>query len=98
MAGIKVLPHTCTRKSGKNNKKAGWNEYCREKKDIALFWHAKWKEEGSQHNTFSAHMRNKTRLQYHYAIRSIDKHNNAIKSERMAQNCIKDKRDMWREA
>ena len=68
------------------------------KKEIALFWHVKWKEEGSQHNTFVAHMRSKTRLQYHYAVRRIDNNNNTLKSERMAANCIKDKRDMWSEA
>ena len=97
-AGKKALPHTGKKKSRENNKKAGWNEYCRDKKEIALFWHVKWKNEGSQHNTFVAHMRNKARLQYHYAIRRIDKNNNALKSERMAENCIKGKRDMWEEA
>ena len=43
-------------------------------------------------------MRNKTRLQYHYAVRRIDKNNNAIKSERMDQSCLSNKRDMWQEA
>ena len=60
--------------------------------------HDAWKNEGRKYNTFVAHMRRKSRLEYHYAIRCIDKNNDAIRSERMAQNCIKNKKNMWEEA
>ena len=36
-AGKKALPHTSTRKSGKNNKKTCWFEYYRKNKYIAFF-------------------------------------------------------------
>ena len=97
IAGQRVLPHTGSKKNN-NNRKAGWNEYCREKKEKALYWHEVWKNEGRKHNTFAAHMRRKSRLEYHYAVCCIDRNNDAIKSERMAQNCIKNKKNMWEEA
>ena len=98
VAGQQAVPHTGGTEARKSNTKPGWNEYCREKKDLALFWHEKWKNEGRLHNTFAAHMRRKSRLQYHYAIRKIDLNSDALKSERMAKNCIDNKKDMWKEA
>ena len=97
VAGQMTIPHIGT-KNKDNNQKAGWNEYCREKKEESLYWHRAWKIEGSKHNTFLAHMRIKSRLQYHYAVRCIDKNRDAIKSEKMAQNCIKNRKNMWDEA
>ena len=79
VAGQQAVPHTGGTEARKSNTKPGWNEYCREKKDLALFWHEKWKNEGRLHNTFAAHMRRKSRLQYHYAIRKIDLNSDALR-------------------
>ena len=68
-ASKQVVPTTSSNIGRKSNKvKPGWNEYCKEKRDIAMYWHGVWKREGRPHNTFSSIMRRKSRLQYHYVI------------------------------
>ena len=83
-AGYESLPMTgkSTEGSHKSNTKPGWNEYCKDKKEIALYWHHQWVMEGRPHNTFNAIMRRKSRLQYHYSVKCIQKNVNLIKSEK----------------
>ena len=64
LAGQKVIPSTGSNTGRAPNKvKPGWNEYCKEKRDIAMYWHEEWKKEGRLHNTFFSNMRKKSRLQ-----------------------------------
>ena len=43
-AGSESLPMTgkSANASHKSNTKPGWNEYCKDKKEIALYWHHQW--------------------------------------------------------
>ena len=63
-----------------------------------MYWHDMWKREGRPHNSFSSYMRRKTRLQYHYAVRCIDKNKDAIRSAKMAENSLNNNKDLWVEA
>ena len=81
-AGKKVIPTTSKKGSGEQKiAKPGWNDYCREKREIAMYWHELWKSEGRPHNTFSSIMRRKSRLQYHYAVKCIVKNKDSIKKK-----------------
>ena len=67
LAGQISIPHTSS-KGKQSNKKAGWNEYCREKKEKSLYWHEAWKNEGRKHNTCVAHITRKSRFEYHCIV------------------------------
>ena len=97
VSGQKVLPVTGQKSSNKQKAKAGWNEYVKDKREVALFWHETWKNEGRPHNSYSAIMRCKTRLQYHYAIKCIEKNENIIKSNNMADRFIKKPQKAWKD-
>ena len=58
-AGYSSFPVTENNKpcSKKKNIKAGWNDFCRDKKEIALHWHHMWVNEGRPHHSFNATMR-----------------------------------------
>ena len=73
----------------KNNIKAGWNDFCKEKKEIALYWHHKWVNEGRLHNSFNTIMRKKSRSQYHYSVKCIQKNEDLIKSEKIASTSFR---------
>ena len=92
-----VLPATGKSQSNEQKKKAGWNDYVKEKREVAMYWHTKWKHEGSPVNSFTAVMRRKTRLQYHYAIKCIEKNKNIIKSNNMARKFIEKPNKAWKE-
>ena len=99
LAGQKVIPSTVSNTGISPSKvKPGWNKYCKEKRDIDMYWHEEWKKEGRLHNTFFSNMRNKSRLQYHYAIRCIEKNKDAIISANMAKSGLENKKDLWTEA
>ena len=85
LAGQKVISTTGSNAGRRPSQvKPGWNEYCKEKRDIAMYWHKEWIMEGRLHNTFKSTMRIKSRLQYHYTIRCIQKNKEAIISANMA--------------
>ena len=98
-AGQKVIPTTVSNTGRRESQvKPGWNEYCKEKREIAMYWHKEWIKEGRRHNTFKSSMRIKSRLQYHYAIRCIEKNKDAIISANMAKSSLANKKDLWLEA
>ena len=94
-AGQKVLPRTSKYNSNKRKTKAGWDEYVKEKQVTAMSWHKQWKDEGCPKNTYTAIMRRKTRLQYHYAIKCIEKNENIIKSNNMAKKFLEKPKKAW---
>ena len=97
-AGQKSLPilGTTNVNGNKHNVRPGWNDYCRDKKELALFWHNKWKDEGKPHNSYSAVMRRVSRLQYHYSVRCIEKNKDIIKSNKMITQFMSDPRNAWK--
>ena len=93
-----VLPKTKDN-SSKNNIVAGWSEYVKEHKDMALFWHREWVDKGRPPQGMIAYNRRKTRAKYHYAIKFVNKEKNRIISNRMAQAISEnDNRNLWNEA
>jgi len=77
---------------------AGWDEYVADKKEIALLFHWLWKDAGKPRNGYLAHERRRTRAQYHYAICTLKKYQDALKSESMAQSMTNgNMRDFWKE-
>ena len=96
-----VLPSTGASKSNNGTKTPipGWNEHVAVKKGIALDWHWRWVYAGKPHIGQLSYMRRVTRLQYHYAVRAVKKHENVLRSERMIQNCVNNNnRQFWKEA
>ena len=96
LSGQKSLPVTgkC-RMNDDRNRRIGWNEYCKEKRETAIMWHNKWKEEGRPHNSFSAVMRRVSRLQFHYSVKCIDKNKDIIRSNMIASQFISDPKNAW---
>lgn len=99
-AGHRSLPTIGneTETSYKKNVKAGWNDFCRDKKEIALYWHHRWKNDGKPSNSLSATMRRKTRMQYHYSVRCIEKNKDIIKADKMASKKSSNRNGLWKEA
>ena len=62
----------------------GFNEFVKERKDGALFWHWLWKDMGKPRTGRCADMRRVTRAQYHYAIRIVQKNESQLRSEKMS--------------
>ena len=94
----KVLPKTSIN-TRKNNIVAGWNEYVREHKDEALYRHQIWVDNGKPSQGEIAFNRRRTRAKYHYAIKYVNKENNRIRSNRMAEAIANNhNRNLWMEA
>ena len=79
-ASVSCIPHSISSNEPGNNIIAGWNENVKEKREISLFWHFIWKENGKPRNGIIANIARKTRATYHYAIRSAIKNQTQIRS------------------
>ena len=97
-ASVACIPHSINSNEHDNNIIAGWNENIKEKREISLFWHFIWKENGKPRNGVIANIARRTRATYHYAIRSAIKNQTKIRSHKMAESiCRNSTRDFWRE-
>ena len=77
---------------------AGWNEFVEEHKQESLAWHQCWLEAGRPNQGLIALKRRLTRAKYHYAIRFVQKEENRIKSNRMAEAMVNNQdRILWKE-
>ena len=77
---------------------AGWNEFVKEHKQESLAWHQCWLEAGRPRQGPIALKRRLTRAKYHYAIRFVQKEENRIKSNRMAEAMVNNQdRILWKE-
>ena len=77
--------------SNKTNKHSisGWNTYVDSYYKQALFWHKLWKDNGSPRTGYIANIRNRTRSQYHYAVRYVKTNSDTILASKMAE-CLFD--------
>ena len=90
------LPHTS--QSHKKKVIPGWNEYVKEHSDRAKLWHEIWVFNGRAPDHFSAYIRRKTRLQYHYAIRRAVKENINVRNNKMGEAVSEnEERTLWEE-
>ena len=95
----KVLPKTSINTRNNNDIVAGWNEYVKEHKKEALYRHQIWLDNGKPLQGEIAINRRRTRAQYHYAIRFVNKEKNRIRSNRMAEAIANNHhRNLWKEA
>ena len=93
-----ILPNTSSN-SNNSNIVAGWNEYVREHRETALYWHHFWIDIGRPPQGDIGLSRRRTRSKYHYAIRYVNKERNRIRSNRMAEEISnKNDRNLWNEA
>jgi len=76
----------------------GWNEFVRPFREQAMLWHSIWKSNGSPHTGVIADIRRQSRARYHQALRRVRKHEESLRSLRMAESFhAPNKRDFWRE-
>ncbi len=75
-----------SRQSNQHGGIPGWNEFIRDYKDSAFFWHKLWKDNGSPNSGVLFDLRRTTRYKYHNALKIIKKHNDDIKAGNMARN------------
>jgi hypothetical protein len=92
-------PLSCTTNNNSNKlTKAGWNDVCKEKKQIALFWHSIWKSAGSPSNGYLANIRRSTRAVYHRSVKILKKDQDKLRSEKLASALVSDpSRNFWNE-
>ncbi len=64
----------------------GWNEFVREYKDSALFWHKLWKDNGSPNSGVLFDLRRSTRYKYHHALKTIKRQKDSLRADNMAKN------------
>ena len=77
------LPHTSLNQGRKVV--PGWNEHVKEHAENSRIWHDIWVQSGRPRHGDIANMKRKTRLKYHYAIRSVTKENIRIRNCKMGE-------------
>lgn len=76
----------------------GWNEFVRPLREQAMFWHQLWKSNDCPRIGIIADIRRRTRAQYHRVIRQVRRHEEELRSTRMAEKFgTPNKRDFWGE-
>ena len=63
----------------------GWSEFVKGKREDAYFWYNLWRDNGSPRHGELANVMKHTKRIYHYAIRYCKRHEDQIKSTRMAE-------------
>ena len=92
----KCLPHTSINQGRKVI--PGWNEHVKEHAENSRIWHDIWVQSGKPRHGDIANMKRKTRLKYHYAIRSVTKENLRIRNCKMGEAIAKNNdRVLWDE-
>ena len=77
----------------------GWNDYVKEHKDEALYWHQVWLDNGRPPQGDIALNRRRTRAKYHYAIKFVNREKHRIRSNKMAEAIASNNdRNLWSEA
>ena len=80
----------------KHKAKFGWKELVNEHYERAMLWHHIWKCCGSPKDGVVAHIRRRTRLKYHYAVRHSKNEEVTNNANRMAASFVKsDKKNFW---
>ena len=77
------LPHTSLNQGRKVV--PGWNEHVKKHAENSRIWHDIWVQSGRPRHGDIANMKRKTRLKYHYAIRSVTKENIRIRNCKMGE-------------
>ena len=76
----------------------GWNDYVKEHRDNAIFWHNIWKQNGSPKVGTVADIRKLTRKKYHQAIKQVKQNKEKVMSTKLAEALIDNQsRDYWAE-
>ena len=76
----------------------GWDEYVKPKLDISLYWHNCWKDSGRPRNGYIADMTNRTRAQYHHAVKYVHRECDNIRNAKMGEAIAYNrKRNLWKE-
>ena len=91
-----ILPNTSSNDNNNNTDKkrenvAGWNEFVREHRDNAMYWHQYWLDQGRPPDGNIALNRRLSRARYHCAVRFVNKEKHNIRSSRMAEAISKTK-------
>ena len=87
-AGVTAIPQSCTETRRSCGVKAtpGWNEYVEPKRQVSLFWHNMWKDQGCPHHGVVADIMRSTRAQYHSAIKWVKQNDKYIRNIRLAES------------
>ena len=94
----KTVPHTCTIDKSSKVRVPGWNDYCKDKRKVAIYWHNVWKDIGRPRDGHIAYMRRKTRSEYHKIVKNVRKKEDALRSEKMAKSLLdNNSRQFWTE-
>ena len=95
MAAKETIPLTSARKAGRL---PGWSEFVEPSRQKSLLWHSIWQECGRPRTGLVADIMRKTRAAYHYAIRSVRRHEQLIVNARFAEAVLAGgNRDLWSE-
>jgi hypothetical protein len=63
----------------------GWNEFVKQYRDTALFWHSIWKSCDSPTVGNIACIRRRTRAEYHSAIKQVKNNEKTVSANRLAE-------------
>ena len=76
--------------------KPKWKELIKPVKDEALFWDAIWKDCGKPTSGYVREIRQKTKREYHYALRQYKKCEKTLRRERMGEELARNRmREFW---
>ena len=88
----------CTRDRQNSGCIPGWSEHIKPLRDKSLFWHGLWIDCNRPKTGAVTDCMRRTRAAYHYAIRQLEKDENSIVRERVAEAILSDgKRHFWSE-
>ena len=90
----------CSGRSKSTNKRAipGFSEFCKPRRDNALYWHQLWKTQGRPVHGYYAQMRKISRAEYHRSVKMVKRREDQLRSQRMAESYISGNHDnFWKE-
>ena len=65
--------------NSRGNRKPGWNTYVSQYHHDSMYWHIQWIVNGRPRNGYYAVMRNRSRTEYHKAVKYINRNKDLIK-------------------
>ena len=80
-AGLLSIPQKGI--SSKRKTVPGWKDYVEPYRKRSLMWHDIWKENGRPQSGFLQFIRNKTRTEYQYCFRYVEKNSDSILTEKL---------------
>ena len=84
-ASCESIPQGGSSGRSKRTPVPGFSEHCKPKRDIAIYWHNAWKDQGRPREGYYAEMRRRSRADYHQSVKMVKLNERLLRSQRMGE-------------